>query len=115
MNLVEMKNRFCFAFECMFILSPSLIQGEKADLFEVVVVMIKHVNIKRKVFSIQVCAYTVSFKKKIVHFSLPPPCAYVSTSIFKPCNILPLIARQEVFRNERILFSSCSTVTCDRG
>lgn len=71
--MVEMKNRFCFAFECMFILSPSLIQGEKADLFEVVVVMIKHVNIKRKVFSIQVCAYTVSFKKKIVHFSLPPP------------------------------------------
>lgn len=113
--MVEMKNRFCFAFECMFILSLSLIQGEKADLFEVVVVMIKHVNIKRKVFSVQVCAYTVSFKKKIVHFSLPPPCAYVSTSIFKPCNILPLIASQEVLRNERILFSSCSTVTCDRG
>lgn len=36
---------FSFAFEYVFILSPSLTQGEKEVLFKVVIVMIKRVNI----------------------------------------------------------------------
>lgn len=45
-NLVEMENGFYFAFECVFILSSPtpLTQGEKEDLFEIVVLMIKAIN-----------------------------------------------------------------------
>lgn len=86
-NLVELEDWVCFGFEGVFILSPSLTQGEKEDLFKVVIVTIKYVKKKRVLFSIQVHAYTVNFKTK-VHFSLPPPCACVFISNFKPSNIL---------------------------
>lgn len=73
--MVEMENCFCFAFECVFIMSLSLTQQEKEVLFKVVIVMIEHVNIyfKKVVFSIQVHAFTVSFKKKNGLFLSPSP------------------------------------------
>lgn len=84
-------------------MSLSLTQQEKEVLFKVVIVMIEHVNIyfKKVVFSIQVHAFTVSFKKKkrSVSLSLPPVPVFsfpfsnaITTYIFK-CS---LVASQEV-------------------